>query len=53
MSSSSKEKTTSTPARAARRDAVREIKRAAEKLRGRKGRELAQKLRAVISELEK
>ena len=53
MSSRSKEKTTSPPARAARRDAVREIERAAAKLRGPKGRELARKLRAVITELEK
>jgi hypothetical protein len=47
-----KEKTKSTSARAARRDAVRELKRAAAKLRGRNGRELARKLRAVITELE-
>jgi hypothetical protein len=47
---SSKEKATSTTARAARRDAVREIKRAAEKLRGRKGRELARTLRAVLEQ---
>ncbi len=38
------------PLRSARRDAVREIKRAAEKLLGRKGRELARKLRAVLEQ---